>query len=119
MMERAAEHDTTQELDDLSMISMNSEDTAASDTMLIMEEIRHEMKWTDNAALRQTTITEFSRPVSATKSKPTAKRFKQATLTGIWHNTSNTMKKKENKNTGTQYDRGQQQQDLRGRRRCM
>ena len=94
MMERAAEHDTTQELDDLSMISMNSEDTAASDTMLIMEEIRHEMKWTDNAALRQTTITEFSRPVSATKSKPTAKRFKQATLTGIWHNTSNTMNKK-------------------------
>jgi len=38
---------------------MNSEDTAASDTTLIMEGIRYEIKWTDNAALGQTTITEF------------------------------------------------------------
>jgi hypothetical protein len=72
MMEMAAEHDIMQESDDLSIISMNSEDTTASDTMLIMKGIRHEMKWTDNAALRQTTITNFWRPVIATKSKPTA-----------------------------------------------
>jgi len=50
-MEMAAEHDTMQELDDLSIISVNSKDTTATDTKLIMEEIWHDMILTDIAAL--------------------------------------------------------------------